>query len=95
MTSVQEIILNDGSKIPAIGLGVYRSAPGEETYSAVLNALKGEYRHIDTAQISGMKEMLVKRLKLQNCPEVRSLSLPSFGLEVGATKPPEIQSIKA
>jgi 2,5-diketo-D-gluconate reductase A len=38
-------------QIPVIGLGVYRSAPGEETYVAVKNALFIGYRHIDTAQI--------------------------------------------
>ena len=47
----QSFILRDGSTIPAIGLGVYRSAPGEETYWAVLSALGLGYRHIDTAQI--------------------------------------------
>ena len=43
--------LLDGNVIPAVGLGVYRSAPGEETYAAVSNALSVGYRHIDTAQI--------------------------------------------
>lgn len=43
--------LNSGKVIPAIGLGVYKSAPGEETYEAVLSALSVGYRHIDTAQI--------------------------------------------
>lgn len=42
--------LLDGAVIPAIGLGVYRSAPGEETYAAVLSAISIGYRHIDTAQ---------------------------------------------
>ena len=36
--------------IPAIGLGVYRSAPGSETFQAVTSAIKLGYRHIDTAQ---------------------------------------------
>ena len=43
--------LLDGNIIPAVGLGVYRSAPGEETYAAVSSALSIGYRHIDTAQI--------------------------------------------
>ena len=43
--------MNDGNVIPMVGLGVYRSAPGEECYSAVLSALSIGYRHIDTAQI--------------------------------------------
>ncbi len=36
--------------MPPIGLGVYRTGPGEPTYSAVLSALRIGYRHIDTAQ---------------------------------------------
>jgi diketogulonate reductase-like aldo/keto reductase len=42
--------LNDGKLIPVIGLGVYQSDPGEETYQTVLGALKLGYRHVDTAR---------------------------------------------
>ncbi|KAL3662031.1 hypothetical protein V7S43_012838 [Phytophthora oleae] len=42
--------LPSGAKMPMIGLGVYLSEPGAETYNAVLSALKLGYRHIDTAQ---------------------------------------------
>lgn len=37
--------------IPTVGLGVYRSPPGPETYNAVYSALKLGYRHVDTAQV--------------------------------------------
>jgi 2,5-diketo-D-gluconate reductase A len=40
--------LNNGVEIPAIGLGVYQSAP-DETAAAVEAALRTGYRHIDTA----------------------------------------------
>lgn len=40
--------LNNGLKIPIIGLGVYKSAP-EECYATSLLALKQGYRHIDSA----------------------------------------------
>ena len=43
------ITLNDGTKIPQFGLGVYMIPEGEQTYNAVLNALKMGVRHIDTA----------------------------------------------
>lgn len=43
------IILNDGTKIPQFGLGVYQIPEGEATYNAVLDALKMGVRHIDTA----------------------------------------------
>lgn len=39
--------LNDGNSLPRFGLGVYESAPGEETYNAVLWALQAGYRSID------------------------------------------------
>lgn len=43
--------LLSGAEIPSIGLGVFQSLPGKETYNAVLAALKLGYRHIDTAQV--------------------------------------------
>ena len=48
---MKNITLNTGKLIPSVGLGVYKSAPGAETYDAVLSALSVGYRHIDTAQI--------------------------------------------
>lgn len=46
---MQTITLNDGTKIPQFGLGVYMIPEGEETYKAVFDALKMGIRHIDTA----------------------------------------------
>lgn len=43
-----DITLNNGVRIPSIGLGVFQSAP-DETAAAVETALKVGYRHIDTA----------------------------------------------
>jgi diketogulonate reductase-like aldo/keto reductase len=52
MTSlIRAVALRGGDTIPAVGLGVYQSAPGEECYRAVLTGLQLGYRHIDTAQI--------------------------------------------
>jgi diketogulonate reductase-like aldo/keto reductase len=45
--------LNNGVEIPALGLGVYQSAPGRETRQAVEWALELGYRHIDTASAYG------------------------------------------
>lgn len=42
------LTLNNGLTMPAIGLGVFQSAP-EETAAAVAEALRIGYRHIDTA----------------------------------------------
>ena len=55
MQTVVESIaeLNNGVKIPRLGLGVYQSPPGQLTKKAVEFALKIGYRHIDTARIYG------------------------------------------
>lgn len=42
--------LSNGIKLPKIGLGTWQVKDGEETYNAVLSALKHGYRHIDTAE---------------------------------------------
>ncbi|MBI4818668.1 MAG: aldo/keto reductase [Deltaproteobacteria bacterium] len=44
------ITLRSGTEIPRIGLGVFRASP-EDTRSAVLDALRIGYRHIDTARV--------------------------------------------
>ena len=50
--SIPTITLNNGVEIPALGFGVYQSAP-EETVAAVATALVVGYRHIDTAAAYG------------------------------------------
>jgi hypothetical protein len=44
------LTLNNGVRIPALGLGVFQSAPAE-TVAAVDAALQGGYRLIDTAAV--------------------------------------------
>jgi diketogulonate reductase-like aldo/keto reductase len=52
--SLQSVgLLNNGVKIPRLGLGVYQAPPGESTLCAVKYALKIGYRHIDTAWLYG------------------------------------------
>lgn len=43
------ITLNNGTKIPQFGLGVYMIEGDEAAKAACLEALKQGYRHIDTA----------------------------------------------
>ncbi len=43
------ITLNNGTKIPQFGMGVYMVPSGDATKNACLDALKMGYRHIDTA----------------------------------------------
>ena len=47
------VTLHDGNRMPLFGLGVWAAQSGQETYDAVLYALKTGYRHIDTAEMYG------------------------------------------
>ena len=52
MTSVPQIMLNNGQAIPQLGFGVFLVEPSE-TVQAVTTALETGYRHIDTAEMYG------------------------------------------
>jgi 2,5-diketo-D-gluconate reductase A len=52
MSTVPDITLNNGARIPQLGFGVFQ-VPPEETKDATLMALEVGYRHIDTAQMYG------------------------------------------
>ena len=50
MTDQLYMTMNDGNRIPVVGLGTWKSEPGEATYRAVLDSINAGYRHIDTAR---------------------------------------------
>jgi 2,5-diketo-D-gluconate reductase A len=52
VTSVPDIMLNNGQSIPQFGFGVFQIKP-EQTAEAVATALQAGYRHIDTAEMYG------------------------------------------
>jgi 2,5-diketo-D-gluconate reductase A len=52
MTSIPQIMLNNGRTIPQLGFGVFLVRP-EDTTEAVITALQAGYRHIDTAEMYG------------------------------------------
>lgn len=56
------VTLNNGTKMPIIGLGTFRSK-GEDSYNAVLTALKAGYKHIDTAAVYGNEEFIGKAIQ--------------------------------
>src|SRR5437879_12690082 len=53
LTMESRITLNDGAKIPVLGLGVWQAGAGKETRKAVSAALESGYRLIDTAKLYG------------------------------------------
>lgn len=52
MTTVPNVLLNNGVEIPQLGFGVFQIKP-EDTVEAVSTALEIGYRHIDTAEMYG------------------------------------------
>ncbi|HBK45448.1 MAG TPA: oxidoreductase [Xanthomonadaceae bacterium] len=52
MANIPTLTLNDGHRIPQLGLGVWQT-PAEQTARVVATAFELGYRHIDTATIYG------------------------------------------
>ena len=46
---MKEVILNNGTKIPSIGVGVFRVEDANIAYETLKTALSVGYRHLDTA----------------------------------------------
>ena len=62
------ITLNDGTKIPQFGLGVYQVPEGEATINAVKTALEMGVRHIDTAHVYQNERSVGKAVKESGIP---------------------------
>jgi len=55
-------------EMPSLGLGVYMSAPGDETYNSVKWALEAGYRMVDTAQMYRNEASVGKAVKDSGIP---------------------------
>ena len=62
------ITLNNGTKIPQFGLGVYQVPAGEETERAVREALEMGVRHIDTAHAYQNERSVGKAVRESGIP---------------------------
>src|SRR3954468_10825085 len=61
-------VLNDGSEMPLLGLGVWQVDKGDDTENSVRWALELGYRHIDTAQAYGNEESVGRALRDSGVP---------------------------
>lgn len=66
-TGVRDLTLNNGVTMPALGLGVFQSAP-EETVAAVEEAIRVGYRHIDTAAAYGNERQVGEGIRRSDVP---------------------------
>jgi diketogulonate reductase-like aldo/keto reductase len=57
-----ELTLNNGVTLPALGFGVFQSPP-EETAAAVEEALRAGYRHVDTAAAYGNERQVGEAIR--------------------------------
>ncbi|WP_432524737.1 aldo/keto reductase [Kineococcus sp. SYSU DK006] len=62
MSTVPDLELHDGTRIPQVGLGVFQ-VPVEQTDEVVLRALEAGYRHIDTAARYGNEAQVGSALR--------------------------------
>ncbi len=62
------VTLADGTKMPVLGLGVWRAASGKETQRAVATALDVGYRLIDTAKLYGNERDVGRAVRASKIP---------------------------
>lgn len=68
LTIETKIQLNDGQRIPQLGLGVWQTRAGATCEAAVLAALEAGYRHIDTASMYGNEESVGAAIRMSGIP---------------------------
>jgi diketogulonate reductase-like aldo/keto reductase len=68
LTIGSRLPLNQGGGIPALGLGVFQSPPGQPTRQAVEWALDIGYRHIDTAAMYGNEADVGEAVRASGLP---------------------------
>lgn len=64
----QEVVLRGGSRLPRVGLGVFRMPNGPQTRALVRDALALGYRHIDTARVYGNEQDVADGIRDSGLP---------------------------
>ncbi|PVU84769.1 hypothetical protein BB559_007421 [Furculomyces boomerangus] len=73
MTAIKKVLLNNGLRIPIVGLGTSQMVDREQTKAHIKDAIRVGYRHIDTAVMYNNEEIVGEALE-----EV--FNDPSFGV---------------
>ena len=92
------IEMNNSIKIPQIGLGVYKSADGNETINSVKWALEAGYRHIDTAKMYGNEKSVGEGVRASGIPRSEvfiTTKLWNDDVRAGRTKEAFYESLNA
>lgn len=84
--NMQEVKLNDGNAIPAVGFGVFLIPADGSTYRAVREALDAGYRQIDTAAAYFNEKEVGQAVRDSGIPREKifitsKLWLQDYGLE--------------
>jgi diketogulonate reductase-like aldo/keto reductase len=68
LSKESKVTLNNGTKMPIVGFGTWKIAPGPSSHKAVNHALEAGYRHFDTARIYLNEKAIGKALKESGVP---------------------------
>ena len=68
LTMESRVTLNDGNKMPVLGLGMWQAGSGKETRKAVAYALEIGYRLFDTAKLYGNERDLGAAVRENGIP---------------------------
>lgn len=71
--------LNDGNKIPALGLGTYKITNREDIAKTIEAALENGYEYIDTAKLYENEDMIGAELKNSGKKEININWQQKFG----------------
>jgi diketogulonate reductase-like aldo/keto reductase len=73
MSTTSLLTLNNGVQMPALGYGVFQTAP-DETRAAVEAALAAGYRHIDTAAAYGNEKQVGEHTSTLRDPTIGEIA---------------------
>ena len=78
-----DITLNNGKKMPVLGLGTYKMGrTDEDVYRAVRSAIDTGYRHIDTATLYMNEKAVGKAIRDSGIPRQELFDHQAVGSDV-------------